>query len=551
MVLHDKNLAELGKIFEEITTRTPIWLQCDYCKKEFKRDKKVRKKLNSIIDKDSCGTKSCTSQKRKEISLKLYGTEYSAQNKLVKEKIKKTFVDKYGTESYLQSEKFKQKRKEKILNKFGTLDLINSEKALKSIELKYGTKNAIKNETIKEKRRLNNRKKYGVNNPMQLDKCKQKKQDTSLTKYGFDNYRKTQECADKIKSTSLSKYGTEHPWQVLEIRDKIRRTCLSRYGFENPSQNETIKIKTKQTCIERYGVPNPLCLQTNRIYGKEQSSIAEWFAQYGITMTSNYDILNGKEIDLYNKNHQIAVEYNGLFWHTEDSPQPRERCYHYDKYLKCCEKNIRLITIFSDEWTCRNQQCKNFLKSIVGIFDKKYFARKCLIKPISKIDCQNFCEQHHIQGKNNNLVVCAFGLFHEEKLLGVMSLGRHHRNSTQCVLDRLCFADGVQVVGGASRLFAACLAWAKDNKIKEIISWSDNRWSVGSVYRKLGFVLAEELKPDYSYVDLKRPHRRISKQSQQKKKTGCPQGMTELEWANQRGLSRIWDCGKKRWLYNI
>ena len=90
-----------------------------------------------------------------------------------------------------------------------------------------------------------------------------------------------------------------------------------------------------------------------------------------------------------------------------------------------------------------------------------------------------------------------------------------------------------------------------DNKIKEIISWSDNRWSVGSVYRKLGFVLAEELKPDYSYVDLKRPHRRISKQSQQKKKTGCPQGMTELEWANQRGLSRIWDCGKKRWLYNI
>ena len=44
---------------------------------------------------------------------------------------------------------------------------------------------------------------------------------------------------------------------------------------------------------------------------------------------------------------------------------------------------------------------------------------------------------------------------------------------------------------------------------------------------------------------------RLSKQSQSKRNSGCPKGMTELEWANSRGLSRIWDCGKTRWEFSV
>jgi hypothetical protein len=103
------------------------------------------------------------------------------------------------------------------------------------------------------------------------------------------------------------------------------------------------------------------------------------------------------------------------------------------------------------------------------------------------------------------------------------------------------------VVGGAQKLFKACKSWAINSGTNKIISWSDNRWSQGTVYEKLGFQLDKELNVDYSYVDLKNPIKRLSKQSQKKSNTQCPANITEREWSIQRGLSRIWDCGKTRW----
>ena len=136
--------------------------------------------------------------------------------------------------------------------------------------------------------------------------------------------------------------------------------------------------------------------------------------------------------------------------------------------------------------------------------------------------------------------------------MGVMSLGRHHRQSAtnHVVLDRLCFAAGVQVVGGASKLLKRCVEWAATEGHEAIITWSDNRWSAGKIYQTLGFTLDEELDVDYSYVDL-RNGRRLSKQSQKKSASGCPADKTETEWAFERGLAKIWDCGKKRWKFDL
>lgn len=119
------------------------------------------------------------------------------------------------------------------------------------------------------------------------------------------------------------------------------------------------------------------------------------------------------------------------------------------------------------------------------------------------------------------------------------------------VLDRLCFKDGIQIVGGASKLFSRCIKWAKEKNHKEILSFSDNRWSLGNVYVALNFEKGKEYSPDYSYVNMKSPTERLSKQSQKKSVVKCPENMTEYQWALERGLSRIWDCGKKRWIYKI
>ena len=125
-----------------------------------------------------------------------------------------------------------------------------------------------------------------------------------------------------------------------------------------------------------------------------------------------------------------------------------------------------------------------------------------------------------------------------------MTFGRHHRGGTQTILTRLCFKSDTSVTGGSARLFKFLV---EKTGAAEVISWSDNRWSEGGVYKALGFTSDKELAPDYSYVNMRKTSQRFSKQSQCKATTHCPADLTEHEWARARGFSRIWDCGKIRW----
>jgi len=101
----------------------------------------------------------------------------------------------------------------------------------------------------------------------------------------------------------------------------------------------------------------------------------------------------------------------------------------------------------------------------------------------------------------------------------------------------------VPIQGGASKLLSACREWSKDNGYSSISTWSDNRWSIGNVYEKLGFTRLKDNPPDYSYVDIKRKIR-IPKQ----KFKNVKENIEELA---KVGLWRIWDCGKVKWVYQI
>ncbi len=223
---------------------------------------------------------------------------------------------------------------------------------------------------------------------------------------------------------------------------------------------------------------------------------------------------------------------------------------NYDKKDWISEDNL---IFFSDEWKFRYTQCLNYVRSCNGDYDKKIHGRKCIVLQINDANvAKSFIDDYHIQG-SNNLSVVYFGLYYNQELIAVMSLGRHSRqiSENRIVLDRFCVKNGVHVQGGASKLFAQCIIWAKKMNYDEIISFSDNRWTEGHIYKVLGFSLDKEHKPDYCYVDAKQADRRLSKQSQKKRSTNCPEGLTELQWCEFRGLSRLWDCGKKRWVYYL
>ena len=415
--------------------------------------------------------------------------------------------------------------------------------------LKYGCDNPFQSDMIKQKIVDSNLRKYGVINPTQNEDIRNKQKKTCLDKYGAENPFQSEIVKEKIKEKNLLLYGVENSFQRKEIQEKQKDTLRKKYRVDHYSKTKECRNKVIATNIERYGSPFP-----SHKYGKTQDEIKEWLNSFGFDFSSDYEILENKEIDLLDKDKKIGIEYCGLYWHNELSPEPRDHKYHINKYKNCLKKDIQLLTIFEDEWKFRQNQCKSHIKSVLGITDKKVFARKCEVKEIIREDAKKFFDFYHIQG-SNKLGIVFFGLFFENELYAVMSLGRHNRqldvSKKEITLDRLCFKDGVQIIGGASKLFSKCLEWAKNNNYKKIISFSDNRWSLGNVYKKMGFVLEKEYGPDYSYVSTNNPRKRLSKQSQKKSMTKCPKDLTEHSWALQRGLARIYDCGKKRWIFEL
>lgn len=206
------------------------------------------------------------------------------------------------------------------------------------------------------------------------------------------------------------------------------------------------------------------------------------------------------------------------------------------------------IVVFPHEWKDRSKQWKSHVLASDGQFEDRVYARKCTVKLIEKNTIREFCREYHIQG-SNNLSVIGWGLYYKDELMGIISLGRHHRNYNVLLLDRMCFKSGIQIVGGANRLFSQCVKWAKTKAIKEIVSFSDNKLSLGNIYKKLNFILDKELSPDYFYICENNVLNYCSKQSQKKSVTGCPKGLTEYQWSQQCGLRRVFDCGKKRWVF--
>jgi GNAT superfamily N-acetyltransferase len=321
---------------------------------------------------------------------------------------------------------------------------------------------------------------------------------------------------------------------------------ISRVDFQNAGGSAyTLSLNRKLT--------DKICghMKASARSSNDERAVLSFISELNLdTMCNSRKIIPPLELDIFIPSLNLGIEYCGLYWHSEES---KGKNYHRDKQKMCNEKGIRLITIFEDEWLDRNAQVKGFLKSVLNKNETKIFARKTDLRIVNKEEAELFLEQNHIQGSAT--MDKAFGLYFNEELLAIITGNQHHRQGQEniYVLNRLAFKSGVSIAGGSSRLLKALISYAKEQGYHKLISWSDNRWSEGRVYEKMGFTLEEEMGPDYSYI---KQQKRISKQSCQKKnliKKGAIGTMenTEKELALSLGLIRIYDCGKKRWVMDL
>lgn len=253
-------------------------------------------------------------------------------------------------------------------------------------------------------------------------------------------------------------------------------------------------------------------------------------------------ILDNKEIDLFVPSASIGVEYDGLYWHSDEF---KDKKYHLNKTEECAKLGIRLIHIFEDEWVNKNNIIKSMLSNILNKTPIKIYARNCIVKEVSKDEKKAFLDENHIQGNIGAQI--NIGLYFDNQLVSLMcfgkprvNLGRKDIKEGEYELLRFCNKLFTSVIGGASKLFKHFINEYKPNTIT---SYCDRRWSVGNMYENLGFTLSHKSEPNYFYVVGNNRKNRFKYRKSELIKEGFDPRKSETEIMNERGIHKIYDCG--------
>ena len=282
---------------------------------------------------------------------------------------------------------------------------------------------------------------------------------------------------------------------------------------------------------------------SNNGISKDEIDINEFILSLGFeTKTKNRIILNGKELDIYIPSKNIAIEYNGLYWHSEEF---KDKNYHLNKTEECETKGIQLIHIFEDEWLHKQDIVKSRLKNILGLTENKLYARKCTIKEVSSKDSKIFLDNNHIQGNCKSSV--NIGLYHNNELISLMTFGKRPLiNNNSVELIRFCNKLNYLVVGGADKLFKH---YIKTYNPIEIVSYADRRWSQGDLYNKLGFNFISNTPANFYYIINKTRINRLTYQKHKLVEMGYDKNKTANQIMLDEKIYKIHDCGSKKYIY--
>lgn len=432
---------------------------------------------------------------------------------------------------------------------------------------------------------------HGVTNTSQLKETKNKKKITSQIRYGVDNPSQSETVKEQKRISCQHKYNVNSVFQSVEIQAKTKQTLLRKYGVESPQQCEAVRVKTKNTNNTKYNrnshtqqhisdksyyyITNSLWLLKQHHHlcraltdiadelSVNASTVGNYMKKYNIPIkyffasTGERDIGNcikamgidiitndrttiGIELDIVIPSHNIAIEFCGLYWHSEQLG--KHRGYHSNKQQLCKQQGIRLLTIFEDEWALKRDVVLSTLTQL--LFDRSVviYARKCTVVPVSTPTKKQFLNTHHIQGSGASSI--NIGLSHEGKLVAVMAFVC--KSSGSYVLTR--FATSVSVVGGFSKLLSH---FQRNNRWENLVSFADLRWSEGGVYEKTKWTLDKTIPPDYCYStgNGQRHHKFNYRRKHLLRllKTFDPL-LSERQNCDNNGLLRIWDCGKLKYV---
>lgn len=351
--------------------------------------------------------------------------------------------------------------------------------------------------------------------------------------------------ANKQKSESAYSLALERAALAnLEVQSRDRhyfslRCLICKTEFDRTRQYFTDSKFSQELC--------PVCYPRDTRSSKIEQEIYEYLLGLGVDFRRNSrcELPSKRELDLFLESQKLAIEVNGIYWHSELVlvNNGHSKLKDYLKYQECEKQGIRLITIYDVEWIEKRKIVQSRLAGFLGV-NQRIHARKCELKEIDSKTANNFLRENHLQGSGRSNV--RVGLYHDQILVSVMTFSKENlsRKTQDWEINRFAHALGLNVLGAASKMFQY---FVTKYAASRVISYSDNRWGSGQVYEKLGMKKSHQTPPNYWYFKPNdtRLHHRFSL-----RKTHLDHALL-TEWQNRQtqGFNRIWDLGNTKWIY--
>lgn len=540
----------------------------------------------------------CSDCQCKHSNLLKYGVANPAQSPEIKDLKRKNSEKKYGTSNPAQSEEVKDKiRKTRSLQSTHPSGWHRSkesiEKARQTCLKKYGVENVSQIKEVKQKRENTFKERYhGAINPGQVEEFRKKAIDTLFQRTGYENPNKDPEVRKKIEKTCIEKYGTSCSLHNEEIHKKTLATWKDKYGSDSPNKFPEVQEKIRKG-IWNYSLGQ--IFSGDRLRGEaiplfkpEDYQGSSWKIKYpfecpichtkfksvladGIIPvcptchpplkgtsqgelevtdfigslipekeieTKNRTILDGQELDIYIPPKNLAIEYDGIRYHS--SLYGKQKNYHLNKTKACESQNIRLIHIWDIEWNDKKEIVKSFIKSALGFYDEIIDIKECEIRKVSESEASIFLNENHMQGYVPSKE--SLGIFYRDSLTAVASFRKLISPGFSWELVRFAVKRGYHIINGFDKLIETFLQSHK--REGTLIAHSDRRLFTGNIYHKYFKELAPSDPIRYWTSNFKELFSE-KEATNTLKKISHPDIPIEQQLV-QAGYYEVYDCGYRR-----
>jgi hypothetical protein len=287
-------------------------------------------------------------------------------------------------------------------------------------------------------------------------------------------------------------------------------------------------------CVYDQGDDNPK--RFSRGFSKGEKELAEFIRQYAEINENKrfyYDKQRFFEADIYIPSKNLAIEYNGVYWHSSDH---KSSDYHLKKREYFESQGIQLLQFYETEWASKRSIIESIIQAKLGVSAKKYQARKLEIKDVDNKEAQDFLQGNHLMGKY--VPAKYVGLYDGSDLVSLLGW-RKVKDGVD--ISRFCNKAGCSVAGAYSRL----LKFIQNSVFPAFIqSFVDLRYGNGKTLEGMGFTLAG-VTLGWMWCDGVRMYNRLSCRANMDDR-----GLSEAEHAAELGWFKVYDSGQAKYVYN-